>query len=466
MTLDLELHARQSQAFISPATEILYGGAAGGGKSHLMRVASIAWCTDIPGLQVYLFRRLSNDLVKNHFEGPTGYLALLSDWIGQKLVRTNFGDNTLAFWNGSKIFLNHCQHEKDKYKYQGAEIHVLMIDELTHFTQSIYTFLRGRVRMTGLKLPEHWCERFPRIICGSNPGGVGHNWVKAAFIDGCAPMEIRRMPKKDGGMLRQYIPAKLADNPTLAESDPDYVDRLEGLSSPDLVRAMKEGDWDIISGGMFDDVWRRDVHVIEPFEVPEGWPITRAFDWGSSKPFVVGWFTESDGVQPVHGRVYPRGTVFVIHEWYGWNGTPDVGLKLTNSEIARGIKEREREWGIKPMPGPADSAIFSEYNGSSIAADMAAEGVVWVPADKRPGSRINGWEAIRQRLKASMAEPMELPGLIVTSNCQQFIRTVPVLPRDESKPDDVMTAAEDHWGDCLRYHLGISNDLQKGWDWS
>ena len=462
----LELHPRQSAAFVSPATEILYGGAAGGGKSHLMRTAAIAWATDIPGLQVYLFRRLSTDLVKNHMEGPTGFLSLLSEWVDAKLVRFNLSDNDIRFWNGSKIFLCHCQHEKDKYKYQGPEFHVLMIDELTHFSASIYSYLRGRVRLGGLRVPDRWRGRFPRIVAGSNPGGVGHNWVKAAFIDGCKPMEIRRMPVSEGGMLRQYIPAKLSDNPTLAETDPLYIDRLAGLGSPELVRAMKDGDWDIVSGGMFDDVWRRDTHVIKPFKIPDGWVVDRAFDWGSSKPFSVLWFAEADGVQHPAGRYWPRGTLVVVAEWYGWNGMPDTGLKLTNREIARGIIEREAEMKLKALPGPADSAIFSEYNGSSVAADMAAEGVVWVPADKRPGSRILGWEAIRQRLKAGMSEPMEAPGLFVFDNCQQFIRTVPVLPRDENKPDDVDTGSEDHVGDCLLYRCGIANNLTTGWDWS
>ncbi|MDV6320739.1 terminase family protein, partial [Chromohalobacter sp. HP20-39] len=163
---------------------------------------------------------------------------------------------------GSKIHLCHCQYEKDVIKYQGAQIHVLLIDELTHFTEKIYRYLRGRCRLGGLKVPERYRGLFPRIICGSNPGGVGHNWVKAAFIDIAPPKAITQMPPKEGGKRRQYIPAKLADNPSMAESDPDYSSTLEGLGSPELVRAMRDGDWDIVAGGMFDDLWSRPVHVL------------------------------------------------------------------------------------------------------------------------------------------------------------------------------------------------------------
>lgn len=452
----LELHPKQSEAFITPATELLYGGAAGGGKSHFLRVAAMVFCMQIPGLQVYLFRRISNDLVKNHMEGPSGFPALLAEWVEAKWVKVNYSDNTIEFWNHSKIFLCHCQYEKDVYKYQGAEIHLLLIDELTHFSRSIYNYLRGRVRMTGIDVPEQFTGRFPRIICGSNPGGVGHNWVKADFIDGAAPFQMRQMSKSEGGMLRQYIPARLDDNPSLAESDPDYINRLEGLGNPSLVRAMRDGDWDIVAGGAFDDVWRRDVHVLTRFDIPRSWPINRSFDWGSSKPFSVGWWAESDGTEcTIAGerRFFPRGTLFRIAEYYGWNGNPDEGCKMLAIEVARCILDIERDVfrGRTVNPGPADAAIYAVENGKSIAADMARAGVMWTEADKRPGSRKSGLESIRKMLKACHQSPMEEPGLFVFDTCTHFIRTVPTLPRDERDPDDVNSKAEDHVYDETRY---------------
>lgn len=457
--MELALHPRQTEAYLSEATEILYGGAAGGGKSHLMRVAAIAWCFEIPGLQVYVFRRLSDDLAKNHMEGPSGFPALLAEFIAAGHVKINWSKNFIEFWNGAKIHLCHCQYEKDVTKYQGAEIHVLMIDELTHFTDKIYRYLRGRCRLGGLKIPAKLAGRFPRIVAGSNPGGVGHNWVKAAFIDGAKPMQVVQQSKQEGGMRRQYIPARLDDNPTMQESDPDYADRLEGLGNPALVRAMKLGDWNIVSGGMFDDVWSQERHVLAPFKIPASWRIDRSFDWGSSKPFSVGWWAESDGTEVVlHDgtkRTFPRGSVFRIGEWYGWNGKPNEGCRMLAVEIARGIPKAETDIGIagRVKPGPADSAIFDTQNGVCIAEDMGRAGVRWEKADKSPGSRKNGWERLRKMLKSALTETPEEPALYVFDTCRHFIRTMPVLPRSDRDPDDVDSDAEDHVADETRYRV-------------
>lgn len=454
--MNLNLHRQQGRAFQSEATEILYGGAAGGGKSHLMRVAAISWCYAIPGLQVYIFRRISGDLIKNHMEGPSSFPVLLADWVQSKAVKINGSDNSIEFWNGSKIFLNHCQYEKDKYKYQGAEIHVLLIDELTHFTDSIYRYLRGRVRLAGLNIPDQYKGKFPRVICGSNPGGVGHHWVKAAFVDQ-GPMVTVRQDKTEGGMLRQYIPAKVDDNPTLLRDDPDYLDRLEGLGNPALVKAMKSGDWNIVDGGMFDDIWSDKHHVLKPFKIPKTWRVDRSFDWGSSKPFSVGWWAESDGseVELPDGtkRNFPRGTLFRINEWYGCSGKANEGLKLLALDIAKGILEREKNMGLTVYAGPADNSIFDTQDGHCIADNMASAGVRWERSDKNPGSRVNGWELMRQRLSESRKHPMEKPGLFVFDTCRHFLRTVPTLARDEKKTDDIDTDSEDHIADEARYRI-------------
>jgi hypothetical protein len=150
--MELSLHYKQGLAFQTTATEVLYGGSAGSGKSHLMRSAAICWCFDIPGLQVYLFRRTFPNLWKNHMEGSGSFYALLADWIDQGHVRVNLSKNQIIFWNGSKIHLCHCNNEKDVYNYQGAEIHVLMIDELTLWPPKMYKFLRSRLRLGTLEI--------------------------------------------------------------------------------------------------------------------------------------------------------------------------------------------------------------------------------------------------------------------------------------------------------------------------
>ena len=450
-----DLHPKQRIGFETAATEVLYGGAAGGGKSHLMRRAAITWCQWIPGLQVYLFRREFPDLFKNHMEGPSSFPVLLADLLERKEARIVWGKNQIRFRNGSVIHLCHCQHPKDVFGYQGAEIHVLLIDELTQWTREMYTYLRSRVRVGGLPIPAWLRGLFPRILCGANPGGIGHNWVKAEWVDLCAPLAIVDTSAADGGMRRQFIPALLEDNPTLVENDPNYEARLEGLGTPDLVKAIRWGIWDIVSGGMFDDLWDRTKHVVAPFPIPSSWSIDRSFDWGSSKPFSVGWWAESDGTTAPNGRTYPRGTLFRIGEWYGWNGRPDEGSKMLAVEIARGILEREQQAGWPVRRGPADSSIYDVENGVCIAADMERLGVYWDEADKSPGSRKNGWELLRKRLKAARDGSKDDPGLYVFDTCTHFIRTVPVLPRDTrtGKTDDVDTKAEDHVGDETRYRV-------------
>lgn len=477
MELNLNLHPQQSLAFQSLATEILYGGAAGGGKSHLMRTAAITWCAEIPGLQVYLFRRVSDDLYKNHMIGPGGFFELLGDWIKAGYVTWNGSKNYIKFWNGSQIWLCHCQHEKDRFKYQGAEIHVLLIDELTHFTEMIYRYLRGRCRIGGLKIPAKYKGLFPRILSGSNPGGVGHTWVRRSLVNFAAPMKVQRADKKDGGMLRQFIPARLEDNPTLLENDPEYVDKLDGLGNPALVAAMKSGDWNIVAGGALDDVWDEEVLTLPRFQIPEDWRVDRSFDWGSTAPFSVGWWAEANGeeveITDTDGtsRIFcpTKGSLIRIYEWYGSQAVgTNCGLKMGSTDVADGIRTIERHlldegWILnKPSPGPADNSIFSNDDKSTddIASKMMKRGVRWIKSDKSPGSRKIGLQLLRDRLKASQTG--EGPGIYFMENCRAVFELLPVLPRDEKNQEDVDTNAEDHNYDEIRYKcLSLSRRMPK-----
>lgn len=461
----LELHPKQTEAFTSRATEILYGGAAFGGKSFLMRVAAIAWCFEIPLLQVYLFRRLSDDLKKNHVEGPTGFRAMLSAFVKRGHVKFRNLDTEIEFcWNGAKIYLNHCQYEKDLSSYQGADIHVLMMDELTHFTDPMYRFLRSRCRLGALDLPVKFDGMFPRILCGSNPGGIGHNWVKRTFIEGRKPFEIERMPPEEGGMLRQFIPAVLEDNP-LAAKDSSYEQRLLGLGNPALVKAMRHGNWNIVAGGAIDDVWGDGDRIIMPrFKVPSSWYVDRSFDWGSSHPFSVLWWAEADGTEATlpSGAKFcpPKGSLVLCHEWYGASG-PNQGLKMAAREIAKGIKEREKDllegkWITRqPSPGPADNEISAVKNPGvpTIAKEMADEGVRWTESDKSHGTRKIGLDLFRSRLAEARKDYPEQPALYVMDHCRNVIDHWPALPRDKKNPDVVDTNAEDHDYDAAKYRV-------------
>lgn len=455
--IDIQLHPAQGLVFQSEANEILYGGAAGGGKSHLIRCAAIIWAMQIPGLQVYLFRRNFPDLEFNHLSGPSSFHVMLTELIKSKHVRWREAKYEFEFWNGSKIHLCHCQKDADRFKYLGAEIHVLLMDELSQFTPVVYNFLRTRVRMIGVDVPEGVMGNFPRILAASNPGGPCHQFMKATWVDSAAPMEVYRADDDEGGMLRQFIPARVADNPSLMIEDPGYMNRIRGLGDANLVKAYLEGDFSVIVGGLFDDLWVPDVHVVEPFAIPPSWYMDRAFDWGSTKPFSVGWFAESDGDAPVifqdgTRKFYPRGTIFQVGEWYGTNGKPDEGLQLTNKAIAEGVKAIDEMWGRKIYGGPADAQIWENRNDGSIAADMEAEGVYWQVADKSPGSRIQGIQQLRSRLE-SASSSSERPGFYVFNTCKNTLRTVPVAPRDPTSFEDVQKGYEDHALDMLRYRV-------------
>lgn len=454
MNIEISLHKKQAMAFLSEATEILYGGAAGGGKSYLLRVKAISCAMQFPGVQIYLFRRQFSELVKNHLEGPGSFRALLEPYLRRKFCRIATAPPAIRFSNGSTIHLCHCRFDSDVTRFQGAEIHVLMVDELTHFTENVYRFLRGRCRLPET-LRQAAQNRLPLILCGANPGGPGHNWVKRTFIDFSEPYIIRRMESGEGGMLRQYIPAKLEDNPSLNKAD--YEARLSGLKSPFLVRAMLDGSWDIVAGGMWDDVWNPEIHVVQPFEIPSSWRIDRSFDWGASKPYSVGFWAESDGSDVLlsDGSTLHtvRGDLFRIAEIYGWNGRPNEGSGDSPRTVASLILEKERSLGLRGRvkPGPADNSIFDSAGCASIASEMERAGVRWMRSDKTPGSRRRGWVLLRQLF--CNAKTKEAPSMRVFSCCTHFIRTIPVLQRSERDADDIDTSAEDHTADETRYRI-------------
>lgn len=485
--LNIHLHPKQWLAFLSAAVEVLYGGAAGGGKSFLLRVAAIVWASSIPGLQVYLFRRISDDLVKNHLEGPKGFRSLLASWVLSGFCEIVEGE--IRFWNGSKIYLCHCKDEKDIYKYQGAEIHVLLIDELTHFTEAMYRFLRNRVRMVGIVLPPEYAGRFPRILCAANPGNIGHLFVKNTFIVGCEPLKIRHMPPIEGGMLRQYIPARLEDNPDTLRDDPGYEGRLEGLGSRTLVAAMRRGDWDVVEGAFFSE-WSNLHHVLTPFTLPSHWLRFRSADWGSASPYSIGWWAvvgddfavstetmDSDigqsrigtvgGMGSARGRFLPRGALLRYREDYGKKGG-----KLTGGAVGKLIAKAE-ESDPKLTYGVLDPRAFAEDGGPSIAEGINDELLkkklaAFHKADNARVSRaqspdsggpMGGWDQMRGRFVGTAKKDehgtvdwsIGRPMIYCFSTCVDSIRTIPVLQHDPHRAEDLNTHSEDHCADEWRY---------------
>lgn len=271
-------------------------------------------------------------------------------------------------------------------------------------------------------------------------------------------------------MTRCHIFGSYLENKNL---DPIYIANLVSIDDPNKREAWLKGSWDITSGGMFDDLWRSQIHKIAPFNIPASWKIDRSFDWGSSKPFSVGWWARSDGCDVVlpNGKVMStkRGDLFRIGEWYGTTGKPNEGLRMLASEIAAGIVKRELAMGIRDrvVPGPADNSIWDVENGNCIANDMAKpvrlngkihKGIAWERSDKSAGSRKNGWLRVRTYLKAAIPDkdnpgPREKPALYIFETCNHFLELFPNLPRDEEDLDDIDTDVEDHIGDEVRYRI-------------
>lgn len=434
--LDFPLHPKQWIAFTSKATEILYGGAAGAAKSHLIRVAAIMWALAIPGLQIYIFRRTYDDLIKNHMEGPTGFHALLSIWLGKYV---EIVDKEIRFNNGSKIYLCHCQHEKNRFDYQGAEIHVLLIDELTHFTEVIYRFLRSRVRMpANMNISEEYRGLFPRILCGSNPGGIGHQFVKTTFIDNQPAFEINRTPDAEGGFLRQFIPANLNDNPSIDQTS--YRRNLSGLGNEALVKAMLDGDWDIVSGAALTIT--RDKHMVRAFKPPKHWTKFQAMDWGFVKPYSVGWYCVVEGSTLIEGKNgypdkwLPDKAVVRYREMYGSNGKPNEGTQEESPIVAKKIIDMETRADERMDYRVADTQLWAKNDGPSMADKMrdATQGK-FIPR-KAEKDRQAGYSEICNRLKGfEIDKDKYIPMFYVTENCTHWWRTVPPLVLDETNPE-------------------------------
>ena len=421
----------------------------------------------VPGLQLFLFRRTFPELKMNHLEGPGNFNELLAPMI--KAGKASITDSRdIKFYNGkngkvgSHIKLRHLQHAKDLNLYQGAEIHVLGLDEGTHFTEAEYRYLRGRLRIAGLKIPEGCPWIFPRVLLGTNPGGRGHHHIKSGFVDH-GPYVVHKATKKEGGMRRVYIPARMEDNPHLDEG---YQDRLEGLGDETLVRALKEGDWDVVAGAMYGEVWRKSRHIVKPFPIPPDWKIWIGGDDGYDQPSCIVWLTQDPKTK----------TYYAIRELYKSGLMPaELAQKMAN------IHFRIKRGGRKPdsppvaneedLVGDYDSAAFanrgeSEKGGRGNQLKKALSKNNWgtiSPCEKWQGSRVHGCQLIHNLLAPNPSDPAKMPGLrFFEGCCPNLVRTLPTLGRDDKNPEDVDTTDDDHAYDALRYGLQRKNRAVKG----
>lgn len=463
--------------------EVLYQGARGGGKTDAL-VMAFSMHTGRgygPAWKGILFRQTYKQL--------TDVISKTKKWFNLiwPSATYNNSDNVWTWPGGEQLLLRHFNKSDDYWNYHGHEYPFIAWEELCNWpTDEGYKRMISCCRSSNPNVPR-------MLRATTNPYGPGHNWVKNRFLPDQYDRVVRRgIIDEDGREQppRLSIFSKLKENKVLLEADPTYIEKLAASARNEAEKkAWLDGSWDIVSGGMFDDVWDPAYNLIKPFEIPAGWKIDRSFDWGSSRPFSVGWWATSNGepVQLSNGEWRPtvRGDLFRIKEWYGCSGKPNEGLGLNAVEISKGIVEREVECGWRDPKNPswcrvstgvADSQIFSTENGSSIAGDMqrkvvldngvAYNGISWHPADKRAGSRITGWDQMRRMLKD--AHPTELgardrAGLFIFNTCGDWVRTIPVLTRADNNLDDIDTTAEDHIADETRYRVRfIGNTLGFG----
>lgn len=402
------LTRRQRQFIEAKQTKVLFGGAAGGGKSYGQLLDALQYAVRYAGSKQLILRRTFPDLDRS-------LIRVAQAIFPREIFSYNSSTHTGKFKNGSIIDFGYCANESDVYQYQGAEYDTIRFDELTHFTEYQYTYLISRLR---------GANPFPKQIkASSNPGGVGHSWVKARFIDPSPPDQ--EFIDEDGHSCI-FIPSLVQDNTFLMKSDPEYIKRLEALDETNK-RALLYGDWDIFEGQYFAEFDRK-IHTCEPFEIPSDWRRYRAFDYGLDRLACL-WIA-----------VDSSRNAYVYREF--------CESDLPIGDAARGILSRtEATEEIYATLAPPDMWSRTVDRGRS-KADLFYESGLAIT--KSSNDREAGWLSVKELLrKDANGEPR----LRIFNTCRELIKCIPLLQHDDKRPTDCATEPHDitHAPDALRY---------------
>lgn len=414
--------------------ELLYGGAAGGGKSEWLLYHMYRLAVTYPGFKGLMLRRtfpeLRRSLIVRSFERfDTKGTSALAAGVKCKYKAT---EHVWHFSNGSTIEFGFCEADRDVYQYQSAEYDCVAWDELTQFpTDFPYRYLMSRVR-TRIELRVKGLR--PHVVAGTNPGNVGGAWVKGRFVDLGAPGVIHDVVLEVDGQAartvnRVFVPAKLSDNRYI--DAPSYRMMLANLD-PATRAALEDGSWDVVEGQFFTE-WRRELHVIKPFAIPDWWQRARAIDYGYAAPFCCLW-----------GAWDGDGNVYIYRELYGPGLTPrKQASRILALTKQKGGRREQVAYSV------ADPSVFAHTGvGPPIAQQYIDEGL---SVRKANNARIDGWARVHEYLTPD--DETGKPAVFIFSTCLNLIRTLPMLVHDKNHPEDLDTDGEDHAGDTLRYLL-------------
>lgn len=467
----------QEIALDSPGNETLYAGSRGPGKSEVQlarfrRFVGMGYGTFWRGVIFDREYKNLDDLVTK----SKRLYRKFND--GARFLEA--GKDYKWVWpTGEELLFRAVKKDGDYWNFHGQEFPFIGWNELTKYpTPDLYNKMLScnRSSFVSDSLPPIPLE----IFSTTNSKGPGRIWVKKQFIDPVPygkiqyiEQEVFNPQTKNKEIITRKRVAIFGSYKENIYLDPLYIAGLQiACENDDNARkSWLEGSWDISEGGMFEDIWNSKIHIVDRFVIPTNWRIDRSFDWGSTHPFAVCWWAEANGeeVELPSGKKWApeRGTLFQISELYG-SRPEDIGLNrgigLSPTEIAERIIEHEKKlleqgWiNSQPSPGPADNQIGNKITveDDTIEKKMIKLGIRWTKSDKTSGSRKIGLQLFRDRLKSSIKG--EGPGVYFFRNCKATLQLIPCLPRDESDPDDIDTASEDHIWDAIRYRILKGND--------
>lgn len=445
-------HLNQVKFLNSKARECLFSGAKGNGKSLCLIWSFLMHC--------YPNKNYGEAWNGRLFRRTTAQLGGLTKMIIKELD-TSFPPNCYKF-NATKLEFTFRTGEFLKLTYiddkagygniWGNDISWIGFDELTLF-ENDEAYNLAHMQLRGCD------ENVPKMIrATTNPLGIGHSWVKKYYIDMCDGDKLTEIGEGEEKATRQVVYGRTEDNRNLMKGSPFYLHILKTTGSDIQRKAYSEGSWDLPLGGFFDGIWDYNRHIVEPFKIPRSWKVTRSLDWGTAKPYSVGWWAKSDGTPYTDsmGRQIQtqKGTVYRIKELYG--GKDNVGEKITSSQLGRKILDIEHqlynEHGIMVKSGVADKTIFIQsHTGNSIADILKDKGITFYKANMGHESRTTSLERMRVMLENALFDKPN--GMFIFANCTDWIRTVPVIQTSERNPEDVDTEMEDHALDETRYYI-------------